>query len=67
MKLNQTTKCKAGHYIDNSPVIISRPLVCYGYKPIEQPQCPYLEECLNHYGFYMDNAGRRRKIRNGEK
>jgi hypothetical protein len=35
--------CKSNYYTDNIVVLVSRPIVCYGF--MEQPKCPYLKEC----------------------
>jgi hypothetical protein len=51
-------ECKAGYYKDNS-VVTHSPLVCFG--GFGQPECKYLNECLNEYGFriHITKKGRR--------
>lgn len=52
-------KCKQGHYTDNI-VVTHAPLVCFG--GFGQPECEYLEYCLEENGFTtkITKSGRKR-------
>ena len=55
----EVEKCKAKYYTNNS-VVTHSPLVCFG--GFGQPECKYLNECLNEYGFkvHITKSGKRR-------
>jgi len=42
-------ECKAKNYTDND-VVTHYPLLCFGYKPVDQPPCKYLDECATENG-----------------
>jgi hypothetical protein len=63
----QQGRCSKGIYSDNSVVFFSRPILCFGYKPIDQPVCEYLDRCLEEHGLFRDKAGRIRRRKQGQK
>jgi len=57
--------CYKKIYKTSTVVVISKPIECFGYEPIDQPRCEFLEKCLDDNGFKLDKAGRVRKKANG--
>lgn len=55
-------KCRKGIYTSNDVVMVTRPLVCYGFKAIKEPECTFLPECFKDYGLeiHVTKTGRKR-------
>ncbi len=57
------SECKTGDYKDNS-ILFHGPIICWGFKPTDQPQCKYLKECLMSYQDDFIKTGKKRRFNN---